>query len=58
MAYTCRTGIKTECDACGQCIKDVKQCPVCDCEEWDYLVKQGKEIVGCSECIERIWRYE
>lgn len=56
MAFICKIGLKTECDACGYCQKDPEYCPVCGSEDWEYLCKQENEVIGCSECIRRIWR--
>lgn len=56
MAYPCRIGIKTECDGCGYCEKEQEECPNCQETQYEYLYKRDDgEIVGCSECIERMW---
>ncbi len=55
MAYSCRAGIKTECDGCGMCQSEREPCPFCGEDCYEYLYRRRDEIIGCSECIERIW---
>ena len=56
MAHPCRIGIKNECDSCGYCEKEQEECPRCQETQYEYLYKRDDgEIVGCSECIERMW---
>lgn len=56
MAYSCILGIKEECDGCGQCQKEAPVCPNCFCRDYECLFEQNKEIIGCSECIKKVWR--
>lgn len=56
MAYSCNLGLKTECDGCMMCNADPEHCPSCGSEDYEYFYKMGYEIIGCSECIEKVWR--
>lgn len=56
MAYMCELGLKTECDNCGMCKKEPETCPICGGSDWEYLLKQGNEVVGCDICTKKIWR--
>lgn len=56
MAYMCELGLKAECDGCGMCRKESEICPVCGSDDWEYLLEQRSEIIGCDVCTKKNWR--
>lgn len=56
VVYTCKYGMKTECDGCGYC-NELEQskhrCPMCHEKLYaDYAVyTQDGQVIGCEICV-------
>lgn len=57
MAYQCRK-MNKECEGCGLCEPEPPTCPICGAEcETVYKDYYG-DIIGCNECVKRIYAWE
>lgn len=33
---------------------ELKKCPYCDSQQYDWVIHNGTEVIGCSDCLQRI----